>query len=114
VDGSPRINLYYQGRPLPFVYRYDSGYGAAPSVVAGGPARPVLLRPGSFARFLVAKFRCEYGDGREASEVRVLLPGSMTHLHIALPAGGGGFGVSALVYCHGFAPGNRIDVSAMM
>jgi hypothetical protein len=74
----------------------------------------VLLRSGSSARFLVAKFRCEFGNDGEASEVRVLLPGSRTQLHIALPAGGGGFGVSALVYCRDFAPGNRIDVSAIM
>jgi hypothetical protein len=113
--GSPRIALYDHGRRLPFVYHYDTEYGASANGVLGErPARPVLLSPGSSAYFRVAKFRCEFGPASETSEIRVFPPGNTTPLQIALPAGGGEYGVSELVYCPTFAPADRIDVTAIL
>jgi len=103
---------------MSFVYRYTAGHDGE-SYVSGQPPRDVLLGPGSTAYFLVAKYRCDGGSIAEASELRVLLPANASPLHIALPAGGGGFGVSALDYCRAYPgdehvdPGNRIDVSAI-
>lgn len=61
------------------------------------PAR-ILLQPHSTAEFLAAKYRCETGRGSEATQLRLTLPDDTTPLQISLPAGGGGYGVSALTH----------------
>lgn len=116
LDGSPRIGLSQHGRQLPFVYRYPARHGGG-SYVSEQPPRRVLLRSGSVAYFLVAKYRCDGGASGEASEIRIFLPGNTTPLRRTLSAAGGGFGVSALDYCHTYPgdepvdPGNWVDVS---
>jgi hypothetical protein len=118
LDGSPRVGLYEHGRRMPFVYRYPAGHGGE-LYVSEQPPRRVLLRPGSVAYFLLAKYRCDGGADGEASELQILLPGGTGSMQITLPAGGGGFGVSALDHCRAHPgdqrvdPGNRIEVSAI-
>jgi Protein of unknown function (DUF4232) len=117
LDGSARVSLYADGRRLPFLYDYPAGTGRE-TYVSGKSAQVVLLRSGSVAFFDVAKFRCESGGAAEATEMHILLPGSARTLTIALPAGGGGYGVNVLTYCGGPSTaatraGRHIDVSAI-
>ena len=118
IDGFPRVELYHGLHRLPFSYHY--GHGMYLGVHVASRLRParVPLPPRSTAEFIVAKFRCESDRGSEASELRLALPGDSTPLRISLPAGGGEYGVSALVYCfngHNFPPhlGNEVQVSAI-
>lgn len=118
LDGTPRVALYHGRRSLPFLYRFSAGH-PEPRYPSSAPPHAVLLRPGTSAYFLVAKYRCDAGTTAEASDMRIRLPGVTQALRIALPERGGGFGVSALDHCRNFpgerslSPGNRIDVSAV-
>jgi len=118
IDGFPTVELYHGSHRLPFIYHY--GHGMYLGVHEPSRLRPtrVLLRPHATAEVLVAKFRCESRGGAEASELRFTLPEQSTPLQISLPAGGGGYGVSALDYCFNgrdWPPhlGNEIEVSAI-
>jgi hypothetical protein len=114
VEGSPRISLFDHARELPFDYRYE-----VPHAGELWRSRPVLLRPDEVAYFFVTQFRCEGKSGYEASEMHALLPAAKRTLDVALPAGGGAYGVSTITYCTappGDArrePGNRIEVTVI-
>jgi hypothetical protein len=118
LEGTPRVALYHGRRSLPFLYRFSAGHPER-HYSSSAPVRAVILRPGASGYFLVAKYRCDAGIAAEASGMRVRLPGVAGALLVALPEGGGGFGVSALDQCRNFpgerslSPGNRIDVSAV-
>jgi Protein of unknown function (DUF4232) len=119
LGGYPRVALYERSRPLPFVYKYGSGYYISASRPSHLKPSHVVLRARSTAAFVLAKYRCDTGISGQASELRLSLPGSSTALHIALPPEGGGAGVSELAYCRALPhdksrdPGNTVEVSAI-
>ncbi len=119
LDGYPRVALYQHSRPLPFTYKYGSGYYISASRPSHLQPSHVVLRARSAAAFVLAKYRCDTGISGQASELRLSLPGSSTALHITLPPEGGGAGVSELAYCRAPPhdqsrdPGNTVEVSAI-
>jgi hypothetical protein len=117
VSVSPaRIALYDNGRRLPFDYAYDLRRGGQLEVPARR-LRPALLLPSTAGYFSATKQECVGKAGGVATEIRVFLPGSPAPLTIALPANGGGHGVSAIGYClpepgdPRHTPGDRVSVS---
>jgi len=108
---------------MPFVYDFDTDarghdeLGSDELDVASRRLRPVLLLPSTAGYFSATKAECVSNASGVATDMRVFLPGSSTPLMIALPAGGGGFGVSVISYCLPEAGGPRpasgdqIDVS---
>jgi Protein of unknown function (DUF4232) len=106
--GYPKVTLYdARGAVLPF--RYTKGGSAYAT-----RAKPVtvVLAHGASAYVLVAKYRCDVGDAREATAIRLTLPAS----HGAAFAGReavGGPGTASLSYCRGGRrdPGQAIAVS---
>ena len=112
-----RIVLYDHGRPTPFVYGYDLRRGGSLEVPARR-LRPALLLSSTAGYFSATKAGCVNKASGVATEIRVFLPGSSTPLAIALPADGGGHGVSVISYClpeGGVSPrrtpGNHVYVS---
>ena len=107
VSGYPEVVLYDAGgAALPF--RYARGGGAY--VTSRRPVTVVLAR-GTSAYVLVAKYRCDLGDARNAAAIR-----------LALPAHGAAFagreavaitGAASFSYCRGgqHDPGQVIAVS---
>ena len=72
LSGYPQVVLYdAKGAALPF--RYDKGGGAY--VTSRKPA-PVVLARGASAYVLVAKYRCDLGIVRNATAIRLALPGA--------------------------------------
>jgi hypothetical protein len=72
----------------------------------------VTVQPGGAACILVAKYRCDLGELRDATTIRLTLPGTVSVLADPLPPDGG---VSALPYCRGGAddPGQTVTVSSI-
>jgi TctA family transporter len=72
----------------------------------------VTLRPGASAWLLVAKYRCDAGIGRNATAIRITVPGAQ-HAVLTGRAAASGAGVSALSYCLGGVndPGQTVAVS---
>jgi hypothetical protein len=111
LDGYPRVALYDGRHKLAFVYRRGGGH----YVSARRPQR-VLLRPGSHAFFLEAKFRCDGGVIGAASEIRARVPDGAGFLRLRLAGRGV---VGALDYCGSYSggrhpdPGNTVEVSPL-
>jgi uncharacterized protein DUF4232 len=111
LHGYPRVALHRGGRRLPFAYRRGGGQ----YTTARRPKR-VLLRPGSRAFFLVAKYRCDRATIGTASGIRVRTPKGAWTLRLRLPANAG---PGTLDYCRSYpgdrrpAPGNEVEVSPL-
>jgi hypothetical protein len=103
LTGYPEVTLYAGGRPLPF--RYTRGGG--PYVTRAAPVI-VTLRPGGTAWALIAKYRCDLGIIRDATTLRLTVPGAA--FTRPLPETGGR--VSDLSYCRG-GPGDPGQVVAV-
>ena len=104
--GYPVVSLYdYKGHLLPFKYTRSLSQYMGHAV-----PKPVNLRPGDRAYFLVAKYRCDIGVVAEATTIHVYPPNSRQQLigH-ASPSPG----VGSLTYCKGGSedPGQIVDVS---
>jgi hypothetical protein len=102
------IRLYdANGAPLPFHY----SHGRSPYVTTSDPVA-VTLRPGASAWVLVAKYRCDVGIDRDATTVRITVPGAQRAV-LTGRASSGDAGVSALSYCRGGTtdPGQTVAVS---
>ena len=110
LAGYPGITLYdANGAPLPFRYsRRHSPY------VTAAPPVTVTLRPGAAAWFLVAKYRCDAGIGRNATTIRITVAGPRRAV-VTGRVSSGDAGVSALSYCRGGVrdPGQTVAVSAI-
>ena len=108
LAGYPGITLYdANGAPLPFHYtRKHSPY------VTAAPPVTVTLRPGASAWLLVAKYRCDTGIGRNATTIRITVPGAQ-YAVVTGRVSASGAGVSALSYCLGGVndPGQTVAVS---
>lgn len=109
VSGYPGVSFYAHHRLLPFRSLWGGRYGT------GGEPMTVPLRRGARASFVVAKYRCDAGTVRTASEVRVYPPNSTTRLRLALRRQDG---VSDISYCRRGVtpaaaddPGNTLNVS---
>ena len=102
LQGYPGIRLIHHASTLAFVYRQGGGY-----VTQHKPKR-VTLNPRSRAYFLVAKYRCDVGDLRTTTAIRVALPSIGGHLTLRLNQAYTGFD-----YCKPQPgnPGNHVDVS---
>ena len=107
LAGYPRVALYAGGAALPFRY----AHGGGPYVTSAAPAA-VTLRPGQAAWVLVAKYRCDLGIIRNATTIRLILPGAPRAVLTGRVAPGG-VGVSDLSYCRGGLgePGQTVTVS---
>jgi uncharacterized protein DUF4232 len=111
LHGYPRVVLYHAGRRLPFAYRHGGGQYTS----TRRPQR-FVLRPGSRAFFLVAKYRCDRATIAAASEMRARMAKGGETLRLLLPARAG---VGELDYCRSYAgdrrpaPGNEVEVSAL-
>jgi hypothetical protein len=72
----------------------------------------VAVQPGGAAWILVAKYRCDLGELRDATTIELTLPGAVSVLADPPPLDGG---VSALPYCRGGDdnPGETVTVSPM-
>lgn len=70
----------------------------------------MTVQPGGAAWILVAKYRCDLGDLRDATTIALTVPGAANELTGPLPRNGG---VAALTYCRGGAddPGQTVIVS---
>jgi hypothetical protein len=102
---------------MPFVYGYDLRRGGELEV-SPRRLRPALLLPSTAGYFSVTKGECVGGSDGAATEIQVFLPGRSAPLTIALPVGGGGYGVSVISHClpeGGVSPrrtpGNHVSVS---
>jgi hypothetical protein len=108
LRGYPGVSLYdNKGRVLPF--RYVRGGKTAYYVTQAAP-KAVVLKAGSHAYFLVAKYRCDIGVAMIATTVHIYPPDSTSRLKgPASPDAG----VSALTYCTGGTkdPGQRVEIS---
>ncbi len=108
LDGYPSVALTDNGGAiLPFRYVHH----ASVYVTKAAPRR-VLLPPGASAFVLVAKYRCDLGDRRDAAAIQLTLPGSagpaMTlRFSPGLPGG------ADMSYCKGGpdGPGQIVGVS---
>lgn len=102
LNGYPGIQLIHDASSLAFVYQRGGGY------VTRHRPRPVTLTSGGRAYFLIAKYRCDVGDLRTTTAIRVALPGNGGNLTLRLNQGQTGFD-----YCKPQPgnPGNRVDVS---
>jgi hypothetical protein len=111
-----RIVLYDHGRRMSFVYGYHDRRGGELEV-PWRRLRPALLPPSTAGYFSATKQECVGRASGVATEMRVFLPGSSTPLTIALPADGGGHGVSVISHCSPEArgphrtPGDQVSVS---
>jgi hypothetical protein len=101
-----RIVLYDHGRRMSFVYGYHDRRGGELEV-PWRRLRPALLLPSTAGYFSATKQECVGKASGVATEMRVFLPGSSMPLTIALPADGGGHGVSVISYCSPEAGGRR-------
>jgi hypothetical protein len=80
--------------------------------VTSRPPATVTVKRGGAAWILVAKYRCDLGDLRDATAISLALPGmARTALSGLVPRDGSG--ASALTYCRGGAadPGQTVTVS---
>lgn len=105
LRGYPGISFYdSKGHLLPFKYTWSGTQyvtHASPSVV--------VLRPGSRAYFLVAKYRCDIGNAMGAATIHVYPPNTKQQLiGRASPSGAATF-----AYCKGGTkdPGQLVEVS---
>ena len=108
LSGYPQVVLYdAEGAALPF--RYDKGGGAY--VTSSKPA-PVVLARGASAYVLVAKYRCDLGIVRNATAIRLALPGARGAA-FAVREAVVSTGAEGLSYCHGgqHDPGQVVAVS---
>jgi hypothetical protein len=108
LTGYVDITLYgANGAPLPFHY----SRGHSPYVTGTTPG-PVTLQPGASAWVLVAKYRCDSGVSRDATTIRITVPGAQ-HAMLTGRASSGDLGVSALSYCRGGVndPGQTVAMS---
>ncbi|HYV77906.1 MAG TPA: DUF4232 domain-containing protein [Streptosporangiaceae bacterium] len=108
LSGYPQVVLYdAKGAALPF--RYARGGGAY--VTSRKPA-PVVLARGASAYVLVAKYRCDFGIVRNATAMRLILPGARGAAFTAQEAVASG-GAVGLSYCRGGQrdPGQLVTVS---
>jgi len=102
LAGYPQVTLSVGGDALPFRYVFGRG----PYVTGKAPAT-VTVNPGGAAWVLVAKYRCDLGDLRDATAVSLTLPGT------ARPLTGPVSPPALLSYCKGGAsdPGQVVAVS---
>ena len=110
LAGYPDIALYAGGAlGTALAFRYARGGG--PYVTSAPPAA-VTLRPGHAVWLLVAKYRCDLGIVRNATTIRLILPGAPRAVFTGRVAPGGA-GVSDLSYCRGGPadPGQTVTVS---
>ena len=106
LEGYPRVQLFVEGRPLPF--RYKNGGGL---YVTTRRPQVILLPPRAHAYFLVAKYRCDLGPASpSAQKIQVAPPGTSATPAIRSPSG--------LEYCRASSherqrddPGNTVVVS---
>jgi uncharacterized protein DUF4232 len=107
LDGYPSVVLSDTASAnLPFRYVHASVY------LTKADPRRVLLPPGASAFVLIAKYRCDLGDSRDAVAIRLILPGSDgPAMTMGFPPGlpGG----TVMSYCKGGPddPGQVIGVS---
>ena len=106
LAGYPDITLYASGAALPFRY----AHGGGPYVTSRSPAA-VTLQRGQAAWVLVAKYRCDLGIIRNATTIRLILPGAPRTVLTRRVAPGAG--VWTLSYCRGGSgdPGQTVTVS---
>jgi uncharacterized protein DUF4232 len=71
VRGYPAVELSDANGVIPFVYSHRGD-----AVVTARPPRRVLLRPGGSAYVLLDKFRCDLGDRRVSTRVRLWIEGA--------------------------------------
>jgi hypothetical protein len=85
---------------------------AAVPYVTARPSASVTVQPGGAAWILVAKYRCDLGDLRDATTITLTLPG-MPGAALSGPVPPDGSGTSTLTYCRGGAadPGQTVTVS---
>jgi uncharacterized protein DUF4232 len=74
VRGYPSVALSDAQGVIPFVYSHRGD-----TMVTSRPPRTVPLRPGSSAYVLLDKFRCDLGDRRVSTRVRLWIEGSPMH-----------------------------------
>jgi len=105
LAGYPHITLYADGDPLPFRYAFGGG-----PYVTDRPPAAVTVQPGGAAWILVAKYRCDLGDLRDATTIALTVPGTVIAITGPLPRDDG---ASTLHYCRGGAddPGQTVTVS---
>ena len=103
----PVVRLSHGATDLPFVYAQGGGQ----YVTRSRPKR-VVLHPGRYAYFLVAKYRCDGPVLRTSTSIHVALPASRGELTLGL-----GQARIGLDYCKRYAgdqtidPGNHVTVS---
>jgi Protein of unknown function (DUF4232) len=108
LSGYPRVVLHDAGgAALPF--RYVRGGGAY--VTSRKPVTVILAR-GASAYVLVAKYRCDLGVARNATAIRLTLPGAYGAAFAGREAVAA-VGAAGLSYCRGgqYDPGQVIAVS---
>jgi hypothetical protein len=106
LSGYPRVRLYAGGHLMPF--HYASGGGP---YVTTRPPGTVTVRPGGAARFLVAKYRCDFGEVSAATAITVTWSGAgQASLTIPVEAR---YVTGDLAYCSGGStdPGQTVTVS---
>ena len=96
LDGYPSVALTDNaGAILPFRYVHHGSI-----YVTKAAPRRVLLPPGASAFVLVAKYRCDLGDSRDAAAIQLTLLGSADPT-MTLRFSAGLPGIAALAYCKG-------------
>jgi hypothetical protein len=108
LDGYPSVALTDNaGATLPFRYVHHGSI-----YVTKAAPRRVLLPPGASAFVLIAKYRCDLGDSRDAAAIRLTVPGSAGPA-MTLRFSPGLPGDADLSYCKGSpdGPGQIIGVS---
>jgi hypothetical protein len=106
LRGYPGITLYdHAHQILPFRYLRGGGQW-----VTHKAPKMVVLNPGNYGFFLIAKYRCDIGISMSATTIRVYPPNDMRQ--ITGPASSIA-GVSKLEYCKGGTkdPGNLVYIS---
>jgi len=103
VKGYPGVELYTaSGMLIPFRYVHGGQY------IAGHPvAKAVTLQPGQRAIVLIAKYRCDLGDGNDAVSVHLTFAdGGFVSGHLPVT------GSPGLSYCAGPAsdPGHLVEI----
>lgn len=103
VKGYPAISFSDRRGSLPFVVKHGGD-----QQVTSSPPRPVLIRPGRTAFVALQKYRCDLGNLRAATTMRLELPGGVPSASsvVNLRSLGG-----RIAYCRGGWTVNVVSVS---